>query len=174
MNHTFSMEADAEEDEELGELCAEILENWNSPTYTSHHNPFSLEHHQPLYTTHDVRTAAGKRDSTGLETDILMSKLKHNDRKQNSVLEHKDNRKEPSIIPVLVADTFFDKQLQRYVDGVDIAALNKVQEVNAHENEAESSTVSANNVERMEKLGSGQVSSLFKVCSHFVFKQHTH
>lgn len=159
MNHSLSMETDEEDDEELGDLCAEILENWNSPTCTSHHNPFSLD------TTHDVQT-----------TDISTSKVKYNDRKQSSEMEHKDNKNEPSIVPVLVADTFFDKLLQRYVDGVSIADLNEVQETNAHENEPESSTVSANNGKRMEKISSGQVSSsLFKVCSHFVFiHTHTH
>ncbi|PIN24011.1 hypothetical protein CDL12_03254 [Handroanthus impetiginosus] len=61
---------EGEEEEELGELCAEILENWNSPIYSDlthsflHRNPFSTHDHQQLNTiTYDIQRVKQKLDS---------------------------------------------------------------------------------------------------------------
>ncbi|KAK6129564.1 hypothetical protein DH2020_036693 [Rehmannia glutinosa] len=174
-----------EKEDDFGELCAEILENWSSPIYTTdsahtfvHQNPFSLHHHQ-LNPAYDIQRVKGTVDEygpqlplscTNVETKIISkSELKNEDSIVDSELEDKED----AVIPLLVADTFFDTLLGRGVDGIDVAALNnKVEEDKAcdHEagdrlriilndqNDAVATSVSTNN----GKLNSGHISSGLK------------
>lgn len=83
MSEQVKMEAD---DEEI-KLCAEILENWNTPTPI----PSEMLHQNPF---------------AQFDVDEINTNSKHNE-----------------IIPVLIADTFYDKLLRRATDGIDISAL---------------------------------------------------
>ncbi|KAI3454239.1 hypothetical protein Pfo_010902 [Paulownia fortunei] len=217
------MEVEEEKDDDLGELCAEILENWTSPIYSDlahssfHQNPFSLHHHQ-LSTAYDIQRVQEEVDiygpqlslhasqphqslsCTNVEMKISTSKPKYEDSTEDFESEHKEDKRmkalkttyekgskheqaeksnasvcmDQPIIPVLVADTFFDTLLGHVVDGIDIAALNKVKEAKAcdeagdnlriifNKNDAGASTVSTKNEKELEKLNSGQISSGFK------------
>ncbi|XP_020551946.1 uncharacterized protein LOC105156795 [Sesamum indicum] len=166
------------EEEELGELCSEILKNWSSPIYPDlvdtslHPNPFShhyhhrqipnLEYHktentindkvdtvsddplqlslcpaQPNKTlssfTNEISTSEPKYDYSaehiGLEQkqEKMMKALTASYNERGFKHEQGDDQNQP-IVPLLVADTFFDKVLGHGVDGVDLTALSKAKE----------------------------------------------
>lgn len=101
---------EADEERELGDLCVEIPKNWNTPIYSEmeivHQNPFSL--HRLFTTAYDVEQAEEQLRSKPPNVSEPKRKYKDLDR---------------PIIPVLVADTFYDKLLGHSTDGIDIAAL---------------------------------------------------
>lgn len=133
------MEAD-EEERELGDLCAEILNNWNTPIYSEmeivHQNPFSL--HRLFTTAYDVEQAEEQPHSKPPNVDTKISEPKR---------KYKDLDR--SIIPMLVADTFYDKLLGHSTDGIDIAALTC--EVG---DDAGTTTVSANKPKEAAQMSS--------------------
>lgn len=136
----------ATEDGEFRELCAEILGNWNSPvnSKTAHHNPFSL--------------------SNARQPSIHVKPL-------SNAMKEKEKEKKPDqpIIPVLLADTFFDKLLQCGVDGIDIAALNTTTETEECKinHTVSNKKVSTNVIKTLEDkdkdFNSGHIASGFKV-----------
>ncbi|KAL0407702.1 UNVERIFIED_CONTAM: FIP1[V]-like protein [Sesamum radiatum] len=159
-----------EEEEVLGELCSEILKNWTSPIYSDlidtspHRNPFSHHYHHPQTPKYDHSA-----DHIVLEQkqEKMMKALTTSYNERGSKHEHDDDQNQP-VVPLLVADTFFDKVLGRCVDGVDITALSEAKEGNEsfadlrtilHENDAVPTSVSTINNGK-EVRDSGPKSSL--------------
>ncbi|KAK4422131.1 FIP1[V]-like protein [Sesamum alatum] len=152
------MEVEEKEEEELGELCSEILKNWTSDLVDTslHENPFSHHYHhqqlpsveyhktestindkvamaqrQPNKTlssfTNEISTSEPKYDYSAEHFGLKKMKALTSYNEGGSKHEKGDDQNQP-IIPLLVADTFFDKVLGHGVDGVDVVALSKAKE----------------------------------------------
>ncbi|KAH6774136.1 FIP1[V]-like protein [Perilla frutescens var. frutescens] len=143
-----------EEEGELGDLFAEILENWNTPIYSEmvHQNPFSTAYdydydsdveqvveEQLKLSSSSMHSIVSQRPTLS-GTHVETSKRKYEGDKvkdkggrgREKLNSSEKEGMDGSIIPVLVADTFYDKLLGHGADGTDIQALVKMEEAETY------------------------------------------